>query len=184
VKSRSAKVRAELKPPSLPAAFCAIVKLLILSGQRRGEISALRKKWLSDDTITLPNEITKNGREHTFPIGQLAASVLESSTETSDADFLFPARGDSETCFNGWSKSKAALDSLSGVTGWTLHDLRRTFASNLAALGVQLPVIEKLLNHVSGSFSGIVAVYQRHNFMPEMRDAIEKWEARLNKIVR
>jgi hypothetical protein len=54
----------------------------------------------------------------------------------------------------------------------------------LAALGVQLPVIEKLLNHVSGSFSGIVAVYQRHNFMPEMRDAIEKWEARLNKIVR
>jgi len=184
VKSRSAKVRAELKPPSLPAAFCAIVKLLILSGQRRGEISALRKKWLSDDTITLPNEITINGREHTFPIGQLAASVLESSTETSDADFLFPARGDSETCFNGWSKSKAALDSLSGVTGWTLHDLRRTFASNLAALGVQLPVIEKLLNHVSGSFSGIVAVYQRHNFMPEMRDAIEKWEARLNKIVR
>jgi hypothetical protein len=54
----------------------------------------------------------------------------------------------------------------------------------MAALGVQLPVIEKLLNHVSGSFGGIVAVYQRHNFMPEMRDAIEKWEAHLGKIVR
>ena len=107
---------------------------------------------------------------------------MQSWTETSDS-FLFPARGRSETCFNGWSKCKATLDTLSGVADWTLHDLRRTFASNLAASGVQLPVIEKLLNHVSGSFGGIVAVYQRHNFMPEMRDAIEKWGARLNKIL-
>jgi integrase len=175
VKSRSAKVRAKLKPPSLPATFCAIVKLLILTGQRRGEIAALHKKWLTDDTITLPSEITKNGREHTFPIGQLAASVLQSPTEASNGAFLFLGRGDSETCFNGWSKSKVALDSLSGVTNWTLHDLRRTFASNMTALGVQLHVIEKLLNHVSGSFSGIVAVYQRHNFMPEMRDAMQRW---------
>lgn len=184
VKSRSAKVRANLKPPSLPASFCAIVKLLILTGQRRGEIAALHKKWLTDDTITLPSEITKNGREHAFPIGQLAASVLQSPTEASNGTFLFPARGGSDTCFNGWSKSKVALDSVSGVTNWTLHDLRRTFASNMAALGVQLPVIEKLLNHVSGSFGGIVSVYQRHNFMPEMRDAIEKWEARLGELVR
>ncbi len=182
IKSRSTIRHEEFSPASLPATFCAIVKLLILTGQRRGEIAALRNGWISDDTITLPSEITKNGRAHTFPIGQLAATVLQSWTETSDS-FLFPARGRSETCFNGWSKCKATLDTLSGVADWTLHDLRRTFASNLAASGVQLPVIEKLLNHVSGSFGGIVAVYQRHNFMPEMRDAIEKWEALLNKIL-
>jgi hypothetical protein len=54
--------------------------------------------------------------------------------------------------------------------------LRRTFASKLAALGVSLPTIEKFLNHVSGSFAGIVSVYQRHNWLPEMRHAVETWE--------
>jgi integrase len=181
-KAHSVIPREKLGPRSLPTTFCAIVKLLIVTGQRRGEIAALRKGWISDDTITLPSEITKNGRAHTFPTGQLATTVLQSRTATSGG-CLFPARRRAETCFNGWSKCKATLDTLSGVADWTLHDLRRTFASNLAGLGVQLPVIEKLLNHVSGSFGGIVAVYQRHNFMPEMRDAIDKWETQLNKIL-
>jgi integrase len=78
------------------------------------------------------------------------------------------------TPFNGYSTGKPKLDKRCGVTGWTLHDLRRTFASGLAAQGVQLPVIERLLNHVSGSFGGIVGVYQRYDFMPEMRDASAK----------
>jgi hypothetical protein len=64
-----------------------------------------------------------------------------------------------------------------------LHDLRRTFASGLAAQGVALHVIERILNHVSGSFGGIVGVYQRYDFMPEMRAAIEKWEAHIQKLI-
>ena len=66
----------------------------------------------------------------------------------------------------------------------TLHDLRRTFATNLAALGVRLEVTEKLLNHVSGSLGGIVAVYQRHDYMDEMRQAMETWEARLAALLK
>jgi integrase len=89
-------------------------------------------------------------------------------------------RGKPTTSFNGWPKGKAAFDKKCGISRWTLHDLRRTFASNLAALGIALPTIEKLLNHVSGSFGGIVAIYQRHNWMPEMRAAIEAWERRLS----
>jgi len=96
---------------------------------------------------------------------------------------MFAARGKSGTSFNGWSKSKVALDKLSGVTGWTLHDIRRTVASNLAALGVALPVIERLLNHVSGSFGGIVSVYQCHSFMPEIRAVVEKWNNRVLDIL-
>jgi len=65
---------------------------------------------------------------------------------------------------------------------WTLHDLRRTFATGLASLGVQIPVIEKLLNHVSGSFGGIVSVYQRYDYMPEMREAIETWEVHVLRL--
>jgi integrase len=81
-------------------------------------------------------------------------------------------------------KPKEAFDRESGVTDWQLHDIRRTFASNLAALGISLPTIEKLLNHVSGSFGGIVSVYQRHDWPPEPRDAMQRWEARLAALIR
>jgi integrase len=77
---------------------------------------------------------------------------------------------------------KIALDEC-GVKGFTHHDLRRTFATNMAALGVRLEVTEKLLNHVSGSLGGIVAVYQRHDFKDEMREAVTKWEAKLSALV-
>jgi integrase len=162
--------------------FGAIVRLLILTGQRRGEIAALQMSWLGNDTITLPVEITKNRREHTFPIGKTAMAILTTLLPTKPQDkkaFLFPARGNPNASFSGWSKSKDMIDEVSGVQEWTLHDIRRTVATNLAALGVALPVVERLLNHVSGSFGGIVSVYQKHSFMPEMRTALEKWEARL-----
>ena len=159
--------------------FGVIVKLLILTGQRRGETAALQSSWIKPDTITLPKEITKNGREHTFPIGTMAASLL---AKRSTSGGLFLARW-KQTNFSGWSTSKAALDKLSGVSGWTLHDLRRTFATNLAALGTPIHVTERLLNHVSGTQSGIVAVYQRHSYMPEMRKAVEARERHLHALV-
>jgi integrase len=158
-----------------------IVKLLILTGQRRGELSALRWEWVDEEarTISFPASITKNARSHTIPCGQLTYNILDSI----GSEGLFFIARHRDTPFNGWSKSKAVLDRLSGVTGWTLHDLRRTFASNLAALGVRLEVIEKLLNHVSGSFAGVAGIYNRYDFFPEMKAAIDLWEARLAKIV-
>jgi integrase len=95
---------------------------------------------------------------------------------------VFPAlrqRSDRTTVINGWSKAKAAFDRDCGVTGWTLHDLRRTFATNLQRLGVQLEVTENLLNHVSGTRAGIVGVYQRHLWADEKREAICRFEAYL-----
>ena len=98
---------------------------------------------------------------------------------------LFPARGSDSNPFSGWSKSKLALDKKLGADfkPWTLHDLRRTFASNMAKLGVRIEVTEKLLNHVSGSLAGIVGVYQRHDFKDEMHQAMILWEQRLSLIV-
>ncbi len=153
--------------------FGKIVKLLILTGQRRGEITQLTGCMIGKDTITLPATLTKNGRQHRFPLGSLARSFLD-PRQAAD-EYFFRALGKT-TPFNGFSKCKPKLDERAGVYDWTLHDLRRTFASGLAALGVPLPVIERLLNHVSGSFGGIVGVYQRYDFMPEMRDAVLKWE--------
>ena len=84
---------------------------------------------------------------------------------------------------NGFGKWKEQIDKLCGVEGWTLHDLRRTAASGMARLGVNLPVIEKVLNHVSGSFAGVVGIYQRHDFAGEKKKALELWGAHIAAIV-
>jgi integrase len=163
--------------------FGRIVRLLILTGQRRGEIAALKWSYIDDkqSTITLPATITKNKRQHTFPYGQSTARILAASPQLSE--YVFPARGNSEEFFSGWSKCKTRLDAECGIEPWTLHDLRRTFATNLAALGTPIHVTEKLLNHISGTTGGIVAVYQRHTYMDDMRAAIAAWDARLASLV-
>lgn len=153
--------------------FGRIVKLLILTGQRRGEITKLTGAMVSADTISIPAWLAKNDREHTIPLGVMAKALLRPAVEK-DAHF-FPALG-KKTPFNGFSKCKAKLEERAGLADWTLHDLRRTFASGLPALGVSVPVVEKLLNHVSGTFGGIVGVYQRYDYLPEMRAAIARWE--------
>lgn len=170
------------------SAYASIISLLILTGQRRGEVSGLERAWIGKDSITLPGRATKNGRTHVFPIGPMAQEVLRRQPELKDNPYVFPAsknrwKDRQATTFNGWNKPKAMLDATLGATGWQVHDLRRTFASGMASLQVPLPVIERFLNHISGSFAGIVGVYQRYDFMPEMRQAVLKWEAYLHSLL-
>ena len=168
-----------------PYPYGAIISLLLLTGQRRGEIASLKWGWIDAEaqTITLPSTITKNKRAHTFPYGHTAASVLEEIPEL--GEYIFPAtrshvRGKATTIFNGWPKAKVFFDKeLENVEPYTLHDLRRTFSSTLAALGTPIHVTEKLLNHVSGSLSGVAAIYNRHTYMDEMRQAIHTYENHL-----
>jgi integrase len=82
-------------------------------------------------------------------------------------------------------QSKLALDKELGddFVPWTLHDLRRTYATNLAKLGTPIHITEKFLNHISGTFAGITGVYQRHSYKDEMKSAVELWERRLAEIV-
>jgi len=174
---------------AFPYPFGSIVRLLILTGQRRGEIGLLQWKWIDETnrTITFPVEVTKNNRSHTFPFGAMAAEIFVSLPRA--GDYVFPAtrefrNGVSVRVVNGWSKLKTKFDKVAdGVEPWTLHDLRRTFATNLAALGTPIHVTEKLLNHVSGTVSGVTAIYNRHAYMDEMRAAIASWEKELVKIV-
>jgi integrase len=161
--------------------FGSIVRLLILTGQRKTEIGTLQFEQINgqDETITLPD--TKNGRAHTFPIGPMARALIKEVPR--DGNFLFMGRVKGQP-YNGWGKDKTELEKLCGVKGWTLHDLRRTFATNLAALGTPIYVTEKLLNHVSGTMSGIVSVYQRHNYEKECRETVNQWEKRLTGLVK
>jgi len=126
-------------------AFSNIVALLVLTGQRRGEIAALQWSWIDtkERTITLPSSATKNKRAHTFPYGKRAAEILKRIPHAHET-YVFPAsrdkvKGRPATIFNGWGKPKEAFDRESGVTEWQLHDIRRTFASNLGCFGRPAP---------------------------------------------
>ena len=163
----------------LPRAFAAIVKLLILLGQRETETAALHGSWIQDETLTLPGSITKNHNEHTLPIGALAKGVLDAHAADG---LLFPAKDKPDRPFSGWSKGKAALDKLCGVTGWTLHDLRRTFRSNLGKLGVAPHIAERLVNHISAR-TDMEKTYDLYRYLPEMREAIDTWEQYLTKLL-
>ena len=116
----------------------------------------------------------------------MVAAVLK--TIPRGSMYLFPAtkerrKGQPVTVFGGWNRPKVALDKRCNIAPWTLHDLRRTFATDLAALGTPIHITEKLLNHISGTVSGVAAVYNRHAYMDEMRAAIDAWEKRLSFIL-
>lgn len=157
-----------------------IVQLLILTGQRRGEIAGLKWNWISDDEIVFPEGFTKNKREHRIPIGSITKRLLNELPEINEN--VFPSRSSKGTTFNGWSKSKRRFDSMISVPSYTLHDLRRTYSSNMARMGVQIHITEKLLNHVSGTVSGIAAVYNRYSYADEMRAAVEGFEQYIGEL--
>lgn len=173
--------------------FSAIVRLLILTGQRRGEISRLEWNWINQDEriICIPSTATKNGRQHAFPYGDMVQAILNQTprygASVASHPYVFPAarqRNDKTTVFNGFSKGKATLDKKSGITGYTLHDIRRSYSSIMASLGVPQVVVEKLLNHVSGgTLSPIASVYNRHAYMNEMRDAVLRYEVYLTTLI-
>lgn len=164
--------------------FGEMTKLLVLTGQRRGEVSQMR--WsqldLKSATWTIPEELSKNGREHLLPLSPSAIAILKNLPRLHD-DLVFPARGNDETVISGFSRAKARLDKLSGVEDWTLHDLRRTAATYLAKLETPPHVIERILNHISGSFAGVAGIYNRHSYLVEMRAALDKWDLHLKALV-
>ena len=170
-----------------PLPYGAIVRLLMLTGQRREEVAGMRWSELSEDlaTWTILAKRTKNGAPHLVPLSPPARDLLHAlrsdrpvdRQKTAGVKLVFP--GERGTPFSGWSKAKSALDAASGVSSWWLHDLRRTLATGLQRLGVRLEVTEAVLNHLSGSRAGVVGIYQRHDWAVEKRAAFDAWSAHL-----
>ena len=156
-----------------------------MTGARRSEVAELA--WAEVDLDargwTLPAGRSKNGNEHTIPLSDQALKILHVVPRIAGSDFVFSVtRGVSIKAFDA---IKRRLDALMPpeTRPWVLHDIRRTVASGMAGLGVNLPVIEKLLNHVSGSFAGIVGVYQKYSFSDEKRAAMDSWAQHVEKLV-
>jgi integrase len=166
--------------------FNTIVKLLMLTGQRRNELAALKGSYYSHNqqTICLPSELAKNHREHLFPIGASCAELLSEILKKPQhvSGYIFFVKTISGSPFSAWSKSKKALDKLATIEPWTLHDLRRTFRTGLARLGVQPQIAERLVNHISAR-TEMEEVYDEHTYMDEMRDAMNRWEAHLTALI-
>ena len=161
--------------------WSTLLHLLILTGQRLNEVARMEWSELNEDLSlwTIPKERTKNKRQHVVPLPPLAREMIASVPRIEGCRFVLSTNG--ETPVSGFSKVKKRLDqalaegSEGSLPVWRNHDLRRTAATGMARFGSALPVIERVLNHVSGSFGGIVGVYQRHEFTEEKREAIERW---------
>jgi integrase len=122
----------------------------------------------------IPEHIAKNGEVHVLPLSDSAMDVLRSMPKLNPV-FVFPARGNDKATVSGFSKAKRRLEATVGTDDWTLHDLRRTTATFLGKLGTPPDVIERILNHVSGSFAGVARIYNRHQYIEEMRVALQQW---------
>jgi integrase len=156
------------------APYGSIVRVLLLTGQRREEVAGMAWEEISADRSvwTIPAERSKNDIASVVPLSMAVRDLLPKNR---GKGLVFP--GDGSKTFGNWSKCKDALDTASGVTGWRIHDIRRTVATGLQRLGVRLEVTEAILNHVAGKSRGVVGIYQRHDWATEKRSALEGWAA-------
>ena len=186
--------------------FGPFIRLLLLTAQRRDEVADMqwREIDLRDEAKavwTIPAERTKNGIAQIVPLCPQAVALLKALPKVASrprakdgpaADFVFSTNG--ESSISGFSRAKERIDAMMlatrrvsdptarSIPHWTLHDLRRTAATGMARLGVQMPVVEKILNHTSGSFGGVAGVYQRFDFADEKAAALAKWAAFLDRL--
>ena len=164
--------------------FGALVQLLIVTGQRRDEVAQMR--WAEIDLDgrpwTLAPARVKNDQPHDVPLSDSAIAILQVLPRIGN-EYVLTTNGEAPS--SNYAKNKRRLDALlpDDMPPWRLHDLRRTAASGMARLGVNLPIIEKVLNHSSGSFAGIVGVYQKHTFADEKRQALQNWGAFVDELV-
>jgi integrase len=192
------------KDPSAPKdRFAPLHKLLLLTGQRRGEIAGMRRSELKDldgedPRWEIPKTRTKNKRPHVVHLAPMAIKVIKAvpihMVGNTPSDLVFTTNG--RTTMSGFSHAKARVEKriaeiveAEGIQGvfpkesdWHLHDLRRTVATHMAELGVSIDVIEKVLNHVSGVRAGIVGVYNRSQLFNERRKALNLWASQLQRL--
>jgi integrase len=169
-----------------------ICLIAIHTGMRRGEVGALEWSFISPETITLPPALTKNKREHVLPnlmahnlalVPRKIETIVEENGEQVErtCKYLFPSSVG--TSYSAWSDGKEALDALCRVDNFVFHDFRRYLSTTMAKLRVPIDVTETILNHISGSRSPIQRIYDRHDRLPEMREALALYEKHLAALI-
>jgi integrase len=154
--------------------FGTFAQLLILTGQRRNEVGWMRWSEITGSVWTIPGARTKNSRVHEVPLSAAVQSLLAKTPRIRGSDHVLTTTGTMP--IKGFGVPKRQIDELAPIAvRWTFHDLRRSLASGLARLGQPVHVIEAVLNHRSGTISGVAAIYNRHAYLEEKRAALEQW---------
>lgn len=160
-------------------------QMLLLTGQRLGEVAAMTEAEIEGNVWHLPAARVKNRRAHVVPLSCRVRAVLDGIERIDGAAYIHTTTGD--TPVSGFAKGRdhiaAKMQEIAQrergapveIPHWTFHDLRRTAATGMARLGIPVRVTEAVLNHVSGTAAGIVSVYQRHDFAAEKAQALEAW---------
>jgi integrase len=172
--------------------YGSIIRLLILTGQRRDEVGSIAQCEISvaERKWTIPRERTKNRRAHSVALSDPAIAILTTAINRpgrEDRDAIF-GEGNSGRGFSGWSACKERLDKRIAEAArvkpaqWRVHDIRRTVATRMADLGVLPHVIEAVLNHVSGHKAGVAGVYNRAHYANETRQALDLWGAHVEAL--
>ena len=165
-----------------PYPYRQFVPLLLATAQRRGELNEMR--WseidLDQKEWVIPGHLSKNGKPHAVPLSAFALHLLGEVPRYAGCDIVFTTNG--RVPINGFTKAIRHMHEISSTTNWRFHDLRRTAASGMARARVAPHVIEKVLNHISGTISGVAAVYNRYGYDTEKRDALEQWGERLAEL--
>lgn len=164
----------------------SILQLLFLTGQRSGEVCGIRLSEvdLERSVWTIPGDRTKNGLVHVVPLAPQALAIIQDAAAQTEPDRSAPLFSRTGEPVESNAVSKAVrLKFQWGLDQWTPHDIRRTFATRVAALGVSPHVVEAMLNHVSGFRAGVAGIYNRHQYDEEKRAAFENWERRLNHLI-
>ncbi len=164
--------------------FGPFLKLLMMTGQRRTEVAAMRWSELNlDEGIwELPANRVKNGRLHIVPLPPQAVDILRSLHRFLDSDFVFTTTGCS--AISGFGRLKERIDAAmpDGTPDWRFHDFRRTASTGMAKIGVLPHVIDAVTNHKSGVVSGVGATYNRYTYLNEKREALELWSVNLTQL--
>jgi integrase len=158
-----------------PYPFGPYILMLLSTAQRRSEVANMR--WsqidIENQTWTIPSELSKNGKPHVVPLNSVALTVIESMPRFAMCGLIFSTTG--KTSISGMSKMLRRIQLASNTSNWRLHDLRRTAASRMAQNRVAPHVIEKVLNHMTGTIAGVAAVYNRYGYDDEKRQALNLW---------
>jgi integrase len=169
------ELRALWKATESPGVFPAFIRFLLLTACRRCEAARMHRDEIEGDDWRLPAERNKTKQELVRPLSKAARKTLATLPRLSD--FVF---SNGRVALSGFSKPKTALDKRCGVTGWTLHDLRRTARSLMSRAGVSSDIAERCLGHVIG---GVRAVYDRHRYREEMLRAYEALAVQIDRVV-
>lgn len=170
-----------------------IVRLLILTAQRRNEIGDLVWGEVNRESsqIELPAERTKNGLPHTVPLSAQSLAIIDAILPRLNRELVF---GEGAGGFSGWSRAKMALDkrinaarAAAGkkpIAEWTLHDIRRSVITHMNERGIAAPhIVEAVANHVSGHKAGVAGVYNRSSYAAEKREALNKWGTHIASLI-